>query len=741
MKRTCTVFILTFLVLSGIKAQNLDPTITWAQLEKISLGGQELVVSSGNDGRNLIQYWNREATLVIDNRLFFKAAPPVDPEVDRIDTTYTNVAGSVLGILASALENYSNHCGDTTILNSRPHPGGNTDSLEIYCQVMHIDTVWVYNYIHELWYTEGINETTRQVPGTNNLEEPKHLIEANGHLFFTAIDRSDQIRYIYRFDGAATRKISEFPNPYGLSQFGDEILFGVESAAGFLTCITDVNAAAGSRIISMNIGPCPNSAISATTMQWSQYAPFQVIHTRDDSGLLAIFFGQDKTKGVEICVTDGQTASVILDINDTPDPESDNPEATLSTERGDIIIAVNKYQVAFRVVTPGKWGRDAEAVTLQQNMWITDGTAAGTWLFEDQNRSSATVGGEPATGNSFAGDPFLFQGRLYYTGTTQHDRQIVVMKHTYPNHISEGNSREEWILNGPNNEGAYGNSRTGYFGTYGDYMAFSVRVTHFTDNPAEGVLNRPLEHALVVGNKYDELWVADDGADQAIPGNGNNAMIQHITQYKDKLYYNRFDQNGNRNLRVYIKADLAEGWERDTTFFLGSFTETGGNNASGSAHNLRVMNGSLYFIYKNELYKLTDTQSNVDTPVYDYRDPEHYIPEGIRDWTSCIFDFGYGGEDSMADNCPCEYIAVGVDEVVVLPGLSVYPNPASDLLHVQIDGHQPVRAVIYNIKGVKVFEENLKSQVIDISDLATGVYIIGFITSDNKFLHTKFIKR
>jgi hypothetical protein len=206
MRKKITFSLFALLTALGLYAQSLNPSVNWGALEKIDLGGQELVVSSGNDGRNLIQYWNREATLVIGNRLFFKAAPPTNPEVVRIDTTYKNVTGSTLGILASELGNYANHCGDTYILDSRPHPGGNADSLQIFCKEMFVDTIWKYNYIHQLWYTEGTTATTKRVPDTENLKEPMHLINAGTDLVFTAIDIADGVRYIYRFNGTTTVK-------------------------------------------------------------------------------------------------------------------------------------------------------------------------------------------------------------------------------------------------------------------------------------------------------------------------------------------------------------------------------------------------------------------------------------------------------------------------------------------------------------------------------------------------------
>jgi hypothetical protein len=433
----------------GLQAQSLDPSITWATVEKITIpGGQDLLVSSGNDGRNLIQYWERAATLVIGDQLFFKASPPLPDTIGRIDTVFTTQIDTIA--LADAQPAGCFSLIVDTLQN------GLSDSLITRCsQITSIDTTWNNVFIHQLWVTKGTGATTNQVPGTADFEEPMHLIEANGNLYFTAIDRNDATRYIYKFDGTATSRVSDYPNPYGLSQFGNEILFGVQGQQGYYTCITDANAPLGSRVISFDIGPTPNKGISTTTMQWSQYAPFQVITKRDNSGIQAIFYGKHITKGIEICVTDGQTANVILDINRDPDISNPDPTATLSVERGDIIIAVNKYQVAFRAVTPSIWGGDTTVNSFQQNMWITDGTASGTWLFEDQNRTLGTYNGLPATGNSFAGDPFLFKNRLYYTGSTTHDRQFIVMKNTYPNKLDSTNSREEWIINGPSATNTY----------------------------------------------------------------------------------------------------------------------------------------------------------------------------------------------------------------------------------------------------------------------------------------------
>jgi hypothetical protein len=763
------LFISAAIICSSLHAQQLSPDITWGTIEKITIPGGDLIVSSGNDGRNEIQYWERSATLVIGSQLFFKASPPLPDTIDwttssrKMDTVdvYPPVGQHKIVVIKFPVDTAKIYMGETCITIGTTVGKYTVDSTKVILKKdgtgdslcigwdykwvgtdstkLGADTVWNRVYEHQLWVTNG-SDVTKQVPGTNGLKEPMHLIEANGILYFTAIDGTGT-RFMFKYDGNTTTQVSQYPNPYALSQFGTEILFGVQGPTGYYTCITDAGQPAGSRIISQSIGPAPNRNIG-NCQQWSQYAPFQVIRDRqDENKLKAIYFGLDDKYGIEICVTDGQTANVIVDIEDTPNQASSIEGATMSTDRGDICIAVNKHQVAFRVVTPAKWGRDTVHIGgFQQNMWITDGTPKGTWLFEDQNRTAATVAGKPATGNSFAGDPFLFQGSLYYTGTTTHDRQIVVMKNTYPNHLTNGTSREEWIVNGPDNAGTYANMASGYFGTYGDKMAFSVRVSKVSDAGTNNKFNSLLEHALIVGNTYENLYVADSSKHYfRVSGNGNNDMLQHITQYKDKLYYNSRDEVGARNLRVYVKAEYAAGWNEDKSFWLGNFSSNEGNNsAKGGPHNFRVMNGSLYFIFKDQLYKFTDTQSTATTPVFDYRKPEHYVAEGVKDWQSCIFDYGYGGPDW---ECPIGGLPSNIQEVVFSREASVYPNPAIDRLNIDFGSNQAKRVIVFNIAGERVLDQPYTSDVINVSSLPSGHYVIGVITTDNIFVHTRFIKQ
>ena len=67
--------------------------------------------------------------------------------------------------------------------------------------------------------------------------------------------------------------------------------------------------------------------------------------------------------------------------------------------------------------------------------------------------------------------------------------------------------------------------------------------------------------------------------------------------------------------------------------------------------------------------------------------------------------------------------------------ISVYPNPAKDIVFYSIYGN----AKIYNSIGVLVLETSEMNNQIDISNLETGIYFIEIINSENKYF-SKILK-
>jgi hypothetical protein len=89
---------------------------------------------------------------------------------------------------------------------------------------------------------------------------------------------------------------------------------------------------------------------------------------------------------------------------------------------------------------------------------------------------------------------------------------------------------------------------------------------------------------------------------------------------------------------------------------------------------------------------------------------------------------------------------VGIGEPGEIPGISVFPNPANNILNVQMNEKTDatVQLLISDLLGKPIMEEELsyvgqnKSQQVDVSSLSKGIYMIR-LTSGNKAMTRKLI--
>ena len=72
--------------------------------------------------------------------------------------------------------------------------------------------------------------------------------------------------------------------------------------------------------------------------------------------------------------------------------------------------------------------------------------------------------------------------------------------------------------------------------------------------------------------------------------------------------------------------------------------------------------------------------------------------------------------------------------------VKVYPNPVSELLHIQKNNLDYLDLKIYNLLGKLVFEAEKVSEEINLSSLSSGVYIAKFET-ENFQKSLKIIKK
>ena len=71
--------------------------------------------------------------------------------------------------------------------------------------------------------------------------------------------------------------------------------------------------------------------------------------------------------------------------------------------------------------------------------------------------------------------------------------------------------------------------------------------------------------------------------------------------------------------------------------------------------------------------------------------------------------------------------------------LSVYPNPAQNILNIQTA--EKIKVInVYDILGKKVAVSQVSTNSIDFSNLAQGIYIVKVLNDNDKLFSAKFIR-
>ena len=88
-----------------------------------------------------------------------------------------------------------------------------------------------------------------------------------------------------------------------------------------------------------------------------------------------------------------------------------------------------------------------------------------------------------------------------------------------------------------------------------------------------------------------------------------------------------------------------------------------------------------------------------------------------------------------------EGVFEGIDDQVFSPGLSIFPNPAQDILNISAD-HELGRAplAVFDAPGKRVITGTLVNGRLDVSGLGTGVYLLQ-VKSGEGLLQQRFTKQ
>ena len=207
------------------------------------------------------------------------------------------------------------------------------------------------------------------------------------------------------------------------------------------------------------------------------------------------------------------------------------------------------------------------------------------------------------------------------------------------------------------------------------------------------------------------------------------------------------------NDEIYLFNEKAQKFSPSDSSW--TLLNTGTNDIVGYA--LPIVNGDSILLFGG--YKWTDDYPAPDTSIYAYYpdlDTMKKLDVGMpfkrftggHKYQNFAYLFG-GHNDASLGSVTDEVWRFNLDFIVSVEGnssidadrLSIFPNPAHDLLSIQTDLNGTHIIIIFSMNGQEIYSGEMEgsSHQIDISSFKTGVYIIT-IRSEDFFICRKIIK-
>ncbi len=116
------------------------------------------------------------------------------------------------------------------------------------------------------------------------------------------------------------------------------------------------------------------------------------------------------------------------------------------------------------------------------------------------------------------------------------------------------------------------------------------------------------------------------------------------------------------------------------------------------------------------------------------------IPDGVKGQTAYVMVEAVGNIFFGLSNDVA--LSTDEDEVAFIEDVIIYPNPAADELNILTNSSESMLISIYTSYGAKVFEQKTvdNKEVIDISQLSSGVYLVELKSNSSKIAHRLIIE-
>lgn len=563
----------------------------------------------------------------------------------------------------------------------------------------------------ELWKTDGTAEGTVLVKDIhpqsddNNIE---NFINFNENIIFSANSGSVYGKELFISDGTSSgtkliKDINTIPssssNPTGYLKFNNKILFSADNGTngrelwqlenGLATLLSDINPG----IISSN----PNS--------------FVILNDK------VYFKATTKNEGTELWETDGTETGtkLVKDINNG---------AANGFSNGNITLANNKL---YFFATDGTTGEE---------LWESDGTETGTKLVKDIN-----PGEGKSCNNCFV---ITFKDKVFFSGHSG-DNDIEVWE-------SDGTEagtklHHNYNFSGSSNPANYIIFKEHlYYRSNGDLLKTNGTTATKVSNIDPGNLTIVGDILFFSAGFSDggELWATSGETAykvKEIDSSTRGSFPSFLTNVNGTLFFIANNGNGNELWK-------SDGTEAGTVMIKDIIP----NNRNLRIFGIGVLDGKAFFAAPQA------------PDVNEFANSELWVSDGTEEGTKLFQDINKSDSQFQSGSSPKVFFTV--DNVMyftasndtsghelwmledsalstsdikkeTLSNLTTYPNPVSDKLTVDVKNQQVESFKLFNILGKQVMQSRLNNNVISITHLPKGMYILQLKT--NKTTLTKKI--
>ena len=261
--------------------------------------------------------------------------------------------------------------GTFRLKNFNPVNGGYPHHFTVMNDTLYLvadETIYnTYTTRPALWKSDGTSEGTVRVAALNG--DNSDLINANGRLFYSTFNSEAQqnLRHVWLSDGteAGTRKLASIPSDSAYTNGWNCLPATLPNGVIFF-----FNSDPGNSMSLWRSDGTTQGTSLVKTIAFTPSAPPYTTPTFYPQQILALngaayFFVADVDHGAELWKSDGTAAGTVMLKDIRPGPDSCNP-------RGMAIVGGNLYFMA----DDGVHGEE---------LWKTDGTAAGTVMVKDIN--------------------------------------------------------------------------------------------------------------------------------------------------------------------------------------------------------------------------------------------------------------------------------------------------------------------------------------------------------------------